>query len=178
MQSNVTLNPDTAHPSLVLSEDQKHVTCGNTHQQLPNNPERFNFWPCVLGHEGFTSRRHSWEVEVGNSGGGGEFWSVGVARESVSRKGLISLSPEEGIWAVLWGGQLQVYASPMTLLSLSQAPHRIQVCLDCDWGQVTFIDAGAEAPIFTFPLGCLCLSGERIRPWIWVGLGSQLSLCP
>ncbi|XP_075765603.1 zinc finger protein RFP-like [Pelodiscus sinensis] len=171
-QATVTLDPDTANPRLILSEDGKHVRWELPRQPLPNNPERFDSVSCVLGREGFTSGRHCWEVEVGD----GQHWAVGVARESVSRKGGISRSPEGGIWAVQrWGGQFQALTSPVTPLPLS-SPHRIQVCLDCGRGQVTFIDAGDEAPIFTFPPGSL--PGERIRPWLWVGLGSSLSLCP
>uniref|UniRef100_A0A8C0IWA6 Zinc finger protein RFP-like n=1 Tax=Chelonoidis abingdonii TaxID=106734 RepID=A0A8C0IWA6_CHEAB len=166
---NVTLDPDTAHPQLVLSENQKSVRWGDTQQRLPDNPERFDYDPCVLGCEGFTSGRHCWEVEVGDGG----CWAVGVARESVGRKGQISCSPERGIWAVEWLGQFQALTSPVTPLCLNQAPSRIQVCLDCDQGQVTFIDAGDEAPIFTFPPGSI--PGERIRPWLWVG-GSRLRL--
>ncbi|XP_039358193.1 zinc finger protein RFP-like [Mauremys reevesii] len=172
-QVNVTLDPDTAHPILILSEDRKSVRWGDTQQQLPNNPERFDTVPYVLGCEGFTSGRHCWEVEVG----AGRCWVVGVARESVGRKGRISPSPEGGIWAVeRWEGQFQALTSPVTPLPLSRAPSRIRVCLDCDRGQVTFIDAGDEAPIFTFPPGSV--PGERIRPWFWVWRGSRLCLCP
>ncbi|CAM4559953.1 unnamed protein product [Lepidochelys kempii] len=173
-EANVTLDPDTAHPKLVLSEDRRSVSRGDTEEDLPDNPERFDsvFW--VLGCEGFTSGRHCWEVEVE----GEEYWAVGVARESVGRKGGISLSPEGGIWAVGWDwwGQFRALTSPETPLTLSRAPSRIRVCLDCDRGQVTFIDAGAEAPIFTFPPGSV--PGERIRPWLRVGWGSQLHVCP
>ncbi|XP_065272362.1 zinc finger protein RFP-like [Emys orbicularis] len=173
-QVNVTLDPDTAHPWLVLSEDQKSVRRGDTQQRLPNYPERFDCWACVLGCEGFSSGRHCWEVEMGD----GDLWAVGVAKESVRRKGEISPSPEGGIWAVqwCWWGQFQALTSPVTPLPLSRVPSRIRVCLDCDRGQVTFIDAGDGAPIFTFPLGSV--PGERIRPWFRVGVGSQLSLCP
>ncbi|XP_065271517.1 zinc finger protein RFP-like [Emys orbicularis] len=162
-QVNVTLDPDTAHPNLVLSEDGKSVTRGDTRQRLPNNPERFDSRACVLGCEGFTSGRHCWEVEVGDGG----CWAVGVARESGGRKGRISRSPEGGIWAVeQCRGQFQALTSPVTPLQWRRIPSRIRVCLDCDRGQVTFINAGDEAPIFTFPPGSV--PGERIRPWFWV----------
>ncbi|XP_037769343.2 zinc finger protein RFP isoform X3 [Chelonia mydas] len=172
-QANVTLDPDTAQPDLILSADWKSVRWEYTRQDLPDNPERFDTALCVLGCEGFTAGRHCWEVEVG----GGERWAVGVARESVRRKGVISLSPEGGIWAVeRWWGQFRALTSPETSLPWYRAPSRIRVCLDCDQGQVTFIDAGDEAPIFTFPPGSV--PGERIHPWLWVGPGSQLRLCP
>uniref|UniRef100_A0A8C8SPV1 Zinc finger protein RFP-like n=1 Tax=Pelusios castaneus TaxID=367368 RepID=A0A8C8SPV1_9SAUR len=171
----VTLDPDTAHPHLVLSEDGKSVRWANRRQNRTNNPERFDSAHCVLGCEGFTSGRHCWEVDVGC----GRRWAVGVARESVRRKGEMSFRPEEGIWAVEWMGakQFQALTSPVTPLPLCQVPSRIRVCLDCNWGQVTFFGADDEAPIFTFPPGSV--PRERIRPWLWVWWwGSQLRLCP
>ncbi|XP_030399679.1 LOW QUALITY PROTEIN: zinc finger protein RFP-like [Gopherus evgoodei] len=172
-QANVTLDPDTAHPSLILSEDRKSVRWGDTRQDLPDRAERQISQGCVLGCEGFTSGRHCWEVEVGDA----LFWAVGVVRESVGRKGWISCSSGGGIWAVQWcRGRFQVLTSLVTSLPLSRIPSRIWVCLDCDQGQVTFIDAGDEAPIFIFPPGSV--PGERIRPWLWVGWGAQLRLCP
>ncbi|CAM4664637.1 unnamed protein product [Caretta caretta] len=169
---NVILDPETAHPRLILSEDQKSVKWGDTRQHLPNNPERFDSWACVLGSEGFTSGIYCWDVEVGDRG----FWAVGVARESVRRKGEVSFNPEVGIWAVQWLGLFQALTSPATILPLSQVPRRIQVCLDCEWGQVTFFDADNKAPVFTFPPASV--PGERIYPWLWVGAGSELRLCP
>uniref|UniRef100_A0A8C8SH42 Zinc finger protein RFP-like n=1 Tax=Pelusios castaneus TaxID=367368 RepID=A0A8C8SH42_9SAUR len=170
----VTLDPDTAHPRLVLSEDGKHVRRGQPLQDLPNNPERFDTAPCVLGREGFTSGRHCWEVEVGDW----RCWAMGVARESVRRKGGIRYSPEWGIWAVERGGdQFRALTSPETSLPQSRVPSRIRVCLDCDRGLVTFFGAGDEAPIFTFPPGSV--AGERIRPWLRVwGANTRLRLCP
>ncbi|XP_067391488.1 zinc finger protein RFP-like [Emydura macquarii macquarii] len=172
-QANVTLDPDTAHAELILSADGKSVRRADTRQDLPNNPERFDSAYCVLGCEGFTSGRHCWEVEVG----GGLYWAVGVARESVRRKGGISHYSVEGIWAVKWvWDKIHALTSPVTRLPLHRVPSRIRVCLDCDRGQVTFFDAGDQAPIFTFPPAFL--PGGRIRPWLWVRPGSQLSLCP
>ncbi|XP_065271257.1 zinc finger protein RFP-like [Emys orbicularis] len=161
---NVTLDPDTAHPQLVLSADRKSVRWRETWQRLPNNPERFDPEPCVLGCEGFTSGRHFWELEVGS----GRYWAVGVARESVGRKGKISLSPEGGIWAMerLNGGLYHALTFPKTTLSLGRVPSRVWVCLDCDEGQVAFFDADNKSPIFTFAPASF--NGERIRPWLSV----------
>ncbi|XP_030390641.1 zinc finger protein RFP-like isoform X1 [Gopherus evgoodei] len=171
--ANVTLDPDTAHPQLILSKDRKSVKWADRRQRLPNNPERFDLEPCVLGCERFISGRHCWEVEVGS----GEGWAVGVARESVGRKGQINRSPEGGIWALeWWGGQFRALTSPETLLPRRRVPSRIQVCLDCDRGQVTFIDAGDKAPIFTFSPGSI--PRERIRPWLCGEWRSRLRLCP
>ncbi|XP_006121675.3 zinc finger protein RFP-like isoform X3 [Pelodiscus sinensis] len=171
--ATVTLDPDTAHPRLILSEDKKSVRWGDTRLDLPDTPERFDIAFCVLGCKGFTSGRHYWEVAVG----GGQHWGVGVARESAIRKGQISRSPEGGIWAVaLWGGRFRALTSPLTRLPQSWAPSRIRVCLDCDLGQVTFIDADDKTPLFSFPPGSVL--GETIQPWLWVGHDSPLRLSP
>uniref|UniRef100_A0A8C7NSF9 Uncharacterized protein n=1 Tax=Oncorhynchus mykiss TaxID=8022 RepID=A0A8C7NSF9_ONCMY len=88
----VVLDPNTAHPSLSLSEDLTSLRSEDKPQSFPDNPERFDFYCDILGSEGFTSGTHSWDVEVGES----DDWSVGVASESVSRK----IDKESGLWAV------------------------------------------------------------------------------
>ncbi|XP_044838482.1 zinc finger protein RFP-like [Mauremys mutica] len=170
-KANVTLDPDTAHPQLILSADRRSVREGHTRQDLPDNPERFDNEPCVLGCEGFTSGRHYWEVEVEmevevESGG---LCVVGVARESVSRKGRIRLTPEQGIWALrCWEDQYQALTSPVQRIPLSPswAARRIWVHLDYEGGRVAFFDAGRGDPIVTFPPASF--AGERIRPFFRV----------
>ncbi|NXP12502.1 TRI39 ligase, partial [Thinocorus orbignyianus] len=143
----VTLDPNTAHPQLVLSEDLRSVKFGLTWQDLPETPERFSYWPCVLGREGFREGRHCWEVEVGLD----SWWGVGVAKESVDRKRGALPSPGRGIWAIrLRYGQFNALTYPRTPLSKSLLPRRIWVCLDCTQGLVTFLNADTGVKIFTF----------------------------
>ncbi|XP_044838894.1 zinc finger protein RFP-like [Mauremys mutica] len=170
-KANVTLDPDTAHPQLVLSADGKGVRRGHEQQDLPDNPERFNSVLSVLGREGFTSGRHYWEVEVGVGG----IWSVGVARESVRRKGRMSNYPEQEIWAVgHWGGQYRAYTSGETILPLPTIPRRIRVSLDYEGGRVAFFDVDNKFLIFMFPPASF--TGERLFPFFLAG--SPLRLCP
>ncbi|XP_053154888.1 E3 ubiquitin-protein ligase TRIM7-like isoform X2 [Hemicordylus capensis] len=99
-KANVTLDPDTAHPKLILPEDRKSVKLADKAQDLLYSPYRFNTYTFVLGCEGFTAGRHCWEVFVGSEGE----WSIGVARKSVKRKGEFESGPEEGIWDMgMWG---------------------------------------------------------------------------
>ncbi|NXN58517.1 BT1A1 protein, partial [Rynchops niger] len=173
-EAKVVLDPDTAHCDLVLSDDCKSVKRQDTRQDIPDIPERFNPWRCVLGREGFTSGRYYWEVEVADGGG----WTVGVSREDVKRKGEIEFKPEEGIWAVgQWAGHFQALTSPnRTFLPEIQTPKRIRVSLDYEEGRVAFFSVDEEIPIFTFPL--VSFEGIRVRPWVWLGPGTWLKMCP
>ncbi|XP_068520194.1 butyrophilin subfamily 1 member A1-like isoform X5 [Anas acuta] len=171
----LTLDPCTAHPMLVLSQDNRSVRWESKWQQVPKSPERFDTSCCVLGCEEFREGRHCWEVEVEGEKGKYSSLAVGVARASVKRKGEINMSPEEGIWAVQYNeGQLTSLTSPPTPLSLSPVPTRVLVCLDCTQGQVSFINPENRVKIFTFT--DVFLKGETMRPWFWLGTNAQLCL--
>lgn len=169
----VTLDPDTAHASLVVSRDRRGVRWTDAEQDLPPDPRRFDVFCCVLGHWGFTTGRHSWEVEVVAGG----TWALGVARNSLSRRGCLEFRPEEGIWAVgRCGNRYRAFASPPTTLPTSGNPRRIRVVLDYEGEQVAFYFAEQLPPVFTFQKACF--GGESIFPFFWVGRGSHLRLCP
>uniref|UniRef100_A0A8D2J314 Uncharacterized protein n=1 Tax=Varanus komodoensis TaxID=61221 RepID=A0A8D2J314_VARKO len=146
--ANVTLDPDTAHPRLLLSEDHK---------------SRFSNFLFVLGCEGFTVGRHSWKVRVGSEGK----WAVGVARESVNRKGPVHFSPKEGFW-VLWysGDTCKACINLSFALPVSGEPKTIRVSLNCDGGQVAFYDADREMLLYAFS-GVPC-AGEPLFPFFYV----------
>ncbi|XP_036401416.1 tripartite motif-containing protein 35-like [Megalops cyprinoides] len=142
----VTLDPNTAAPWLSLSEDLTSVRDTDTKQQLPDNPERFDSCVSVLGSEGFTSGKHSWEVEVGNK----SEWTVGVVKESVNRKGKMICSPQKGFWVIVLRNGDEYEASDVTHLKLKRKPQRIRVQLDYDRGEVSFYDPSDMSHIYTF----------------------------
>ncbi|KAJ1195511.1 hypothetical protein NDU88_004790 [Pleurodeles waltl] len=146
----VTLDPDTAHPRLRLSEGGRRVRGTHTAQPLPDTPKRFTSWPCVLGGEGFTSGRHYWELQLLQEGLG---WAVGVAAESVERKGGVSWSPEGGVWAVQrgWDGEYWALTSPLTPLSPREGPLKLGVYLDYEGGRLSLYNADSMELLYTFP---------------------------
>ncbi|XP_078073396.1 zinc-binding protein A33-like isoform X1 [Mustelus asterias] len=144
----VTFDPNTAHPVLLLSEDLSTVRHTGKRQQLPDNPERFDRYPCVLGSEGFTSGKHSWEVELGNK----TEWDVGVAKESINRKGKITLTPDNGFWTMILeeGNEYWACEESWKRLVLSVNPRKIRVCLDYEGGKVSFYNSDNKSHIYTF----------------------------
>ncbi|XP_075768863.1 uncharacterized protein LOC142821532 isoform X6 [Pelodiscus sinensis] len=170
---DVTLDPDTAHSKLVLSEDRKSVRHEDTRQDLPDTPERFDSYPEVLGAEGFMGGRRYWEVEVGDK----TEWTVGVCRESVSRKGKFPFSPKNGYW-LMWlrNGAYKAGTSPSTLLPVSARPSRVGVFLDYEAGEVSFYNVTYRSHLFTFTG---TFSGT-LRPYFYTG-GTNvtpLTICP
>ncbi|XP_053530942.1 E3 ubiquitin-protein ligase TRIM39 isoform X2 [Ictalurus punctatus] len=145
---DVTLDPDTVHPYLILSEDRKQVTCGDCVQSYPDNPERFNRCPCVLGKEGFSSGRSYYEVQVR----GKSMWDLGVARESIIRKGKITACPENGYWSLCLRHETDYKAceSRWISLSLKQKPEKIAVFVDYEEGLVSFYDVNTKTCIYSF----------------------------
>lgn len=160
----VTLDPETAHARFLLLEGQRGVTLGPSPIWLPYNVKRFDPVRCVLGSQGFSSGKHYWLVNVSN----GTFWAVGVARESVKRKGAFRLETEEGIWAVSFhNGQYKALTLPPTILSLHKHLEKIQICLDYEGGTVAFVDAETEERFFFF--GSFKFEGEKIFPFFRTG---------
>ncbi|XP_073715791.1 erythroid membrane-associated protein-like, partial [Misgurnus anguillicaudatus] len=145
---DVTLDPDTAHPKLILSEDRKQVKHGDIKHKLPDNPERFDYCVSVLGKEGFTSGRFYFEVQVKDK----TKWTLGVARESINRKGKITASPQNGFWTVTLWNENEYWASadPDVSLCLKVKPQKVGVFVDYEEGLVCFYDVESRSHIYSF----------------------------
>ncbi|XP_076747268.1 nuclear factor 7, ovary-like [Maylandia zebra] len=142
--SPVILDPNTAHPCLYLSDDLTSVRRRETLQQIPDNPERNRSYPNVFGSEGFSSGKHSWEVEVGDH----PHWLLGLAKESVDRKREFFPSPVYGFWC-LWYGSGEYTNGLGQVVRVKKSLRRIRVQLDYDRGKVSFYDPGDMTPICT-----------------------------
>ncbi|KAL6491201.1 hypothetical protein MHYP_G00015460 [Metynnis hypsauchen] len=145
---DVTLDPDSAHPQLFLSDDRKQVRLGDKRQKLPDTPERFDPFGSVLGKEGFSSGRFYYEVQVRKK----TDWALGVTTESSNRKGVITASPEDGYWIVVLKNETEYKAleSLHVPLSLEQAPQKVGVFVDYEEGLVSFYDVEASSHIYSF----------------------------
>ena len=146
---NLTLDAATAHPALFLSEEGRRVTWQEPSQELPSCSQRFISLPCVLGQLHVSSGRYFWEVEVQNT----LSWDLGVCRNNVARNGRITMSPQNGFWAIrLYDGDYWGLTSPETYLTLKEKPCRVGVFLDYKAGDVSFYNMTDESHIFTFSM--------------------------
>ncbi|XP_017317138.1 E3 ubiquitin-protein ligase TRIM39 [Ictalurus punctatus] len=173
---DVTLDPDTANPWLQLSEDRRQLRHLGAWQDLPDTLARFDTVVITLGHEGFTYGRHYWEVQVGEK----DDWYLGVARESVNRKGRIAISTSQGYWALAMkkGQEYRVSSSPPLILSVNPKLKRVGVYVDFEEGQVSFYDAISSSHIYTF----MDSFQEKIYPFFYLYCCDKasdiLSICP
>ncbi|XP_076746590.1 nuclear factor 7, brain-like [Maylandia zebra] len=142
--SPVILDPNTANRCLYLSDDLTSVRRGDTKQQLPDNPERNTKYADVFGSEGFSSGKHSWEVEVGDH----PDWIVGLVKESVDRKGERCASPKYGNWCLNHGSGKYTNGDGQTV-TVKKSLQRIRVQLDYDRGEVSFYDPEDMTHIYT-----------------------------
>ncbi|XP_059185875.1 nuclear factor 7, ovary-like isoform X2 [Centropristis striata] len=162
------LDPNTAYPYLILSEDLTSVRLGEK-QKLPDNPERFDHYAVVLSSEGFNSGTHSWDVEVTYD----KYWSIGVVKESVWRKGDIPT----GFWEIGFIDGKHTAVSPphiRKVLSVKKRPQRIRVHLDFDKGKLSFFDSDTNTHIHTFTHTFT----ERLFPYIANWNQTSLKILP
>nr|XP_033779537.1 E3 ubiquitin-protein ligase TRIM39-like [Geotrypetes seraphini] len=163
---DVTLDPKTAHPQIILSDDQKSLELGELKQDLPDSPERFDIEKCVLGCENFTSGRHYWEVEVGNI----THWRLGVCKDSVRRKEAFQmLSPEEGYWTMqLWDiGKYSALTVPNIPVFSKERPQVLGIFLDYEEGKVSFYNVDNESHLYTF----ISTITGTLRPFFFLSYG-------
>ncbi|KAI4871329.1 hypothetical protein NFI96_023465, partial [Prochilodus magdalenae] len=166
----VTLDPNTAYPHLHLSDDLTAVVHREQRSSLPDNPERFDEYMCVLGSEGFNSGTHCWDVQVGDS----DNWLLGVIPESVTRKG-------DSFWSSVWSlyncyGKCWIYCPGQSRLPLTpkEKLQRVRVQLDWDRGEVTFTDPLTNTHLHTITHSFT----ERVLPLFFNGSVHPLRILP
>ncbi|XP_036380377.1 E3 ubiquitin-protein ligase TRIM47 [Megalops cyprinoides] len=171
--ANLTLDTDTAHPSLVVSDFDTKVEEGQMRSLEPDLPQKFTRFFGVLATTQFSSGQHYWEVDVRDKG----VWYLGVTTEYSNRKGYVNLSPSAGYWSLCL--QDRLYANEedarLSLAEYWNSP-RVGVYLDYDMGRVSFYDAISMKHIYTFD----AYFDEPVYPFFSPGKndpGSRLQVC-
>ncbi|XP_053725036.1 zinc-binding protein A33 [Synchiropus splendidus] len=101
--SEVTFDPETAHPNLVLSDDRKTVMFSAAKQLYPSSAARFTSFFQVLSSQSFQEGSHCWTVELE-----GAPWIIGLAySEGFERSGVASaLESNRNSWCLMWFNNL------------------------------------------------------------------------
>ncbi|XP_056436635.1 E3 ubiquitin-protein ligase TRIM39-like [Gadus chalcogrammus] len=160
---DVTLDPDTAHPKFILSEDGKQVHDGGVEKRLPDNPKRFTGWGGVLTRQRFSSGRFYFEVQVKDK----TYWWLGVVRESIDRKGGSSGTPETGYWTLLYSkDEFAFKDDPCVRLPLRPGLQKVGVFVDYDEGLLSFYDVEARVHLYS---ATGCTFSEPLYPFLSPG---------
>lgn len=150
LEAVVILDPNTANPELLVSEDGKSLRAKeyvhNNWNGFQRKRSKFDGWTCVQAKEGYNTGSHYWEVDVKKK----HEWRVGVVKESAHRNGYVTMNTKTGYWNLrLQLGTLMALTEPVTKLNLP-TPSKIGVYLDIEEGHVSFYDAEKRRHIYTF----------------------------
>ncbi|KAK1876969.1 E3 ubiquitin-protein ligase TRIM39 [Dissostichus eleginoides] len=143
----VILDPNTAHPCLILSDDLTSLHYSKQHTGCPDNPERFHMSAEVVGMDALGSGSHHWIVETGSN----QDWLLGVASLSVPRNSEVCARPENGFWTLcVRDGEFRAMTSPPTPLTLTRVPKQVKMQLDYNKGTMSFFDPADDTLIYAF----------------------------
>ncbi|NXI74628.1 TRI39 ligase, partial [Anseranas semipalmata] len=164
---DVTFDADTAHPRLQVSEDGKSVIDTGAFRRVPVKEKRFDSCAFVLAKEGYTSGRFYWEVDVGKR----RNWNLGVAQETVTRKGTVFLSPQNGFWAMGLADEQEygVHIDPWTRLIVSGRPRKIGIFLDISAKKLSFYNVHQKQVLYTFTFDSDHSQEVRLFPFFSTG---------
>ncbi|XP_071371568.1 NLR family CARD domain-containing protein 3-like [Centroberyx affinis] len=172
----LTLDPNTAHRKLLLSEDNRNVAEVREEQPYPDHPERFDCWEQLLCRNGLTGCRY-WEVECEG------VVYIGLAYRVIRRKGKgenCGFGRNEMSWSLFCSGKSYSawhndretdICSPLP----SSGSNRVAVYLDWPAGSLSFYSVSSDTLIHIHTF--YSTFTEPLFPGFWLVFGSSVSLC-
>ncbi|XP_041956129.1 tripartite motif-containing protein 16-like isoform X3 [Alosa sapidissima] len=165
-----TLDPNTAHRHLHLSEGNRRVECRAELQSYPDHPERFDGRYQVLCREGVSGRCY-WEVEWRGQRG-----YIAVSYKSISRKGGVEcmFGGNDQSWSLLPRSSSSSFCHNDKLTKLPLvASSRIGVYVDHRAGTLAFYSISDTMTLLhrvqtTFT--------HTLYPGFYIGTGSSVKL--
>ncbi|XP_067228341.1 E3 ubiquitin-protein ligase TRIM58-like [Chanodichthys erythropterus] len=142
---DLTFNPATANPSLLLSNDLRTVKqcVGVKSSSSGDQSERFSSASQVMCTQGFSTGVHMWAVEVGP----GCAWSAGLCYKSIPRKGDHSrLGHNTSSWKLQWKSKKLMACHDSANVAVGDGlvmpPKKVEVTLDYEGGTIAFHSSG------------------------------------
>ncbi|XP_044046076.1 E3 ubiquitin/ISG15 ligase TRIM25-like isoform X4 [Siniperca chuatsi] len=171
----LSLDTDTAHPTLVLLEGPQGAHCGEEPQSYPPHPQRFDSVAQVLCREGQFGGANYWEVEWR----GGGWVDIGVTYRGIGRKGggkPCLLGRNENSWRLrcTHAGYAAWHDNRKTTVAAPPCP-RIGVFLERQKGALSFYSVSDTVVLLhTFR----CPFSQPLYPAFRLDLDSTLLICP
>ncbi|XP_072314336.1 stonustoxin subunit beta-like [Eucyclogobius newberryi] len=173
---DLTLDPNTAHRELKLSDNNKKVTRVTEEQLYPHHQDRFDDWPQLLCDTGLTGRCY-WEVQ----------WSgwvyISVSYRGIRRKGDSDDSLFGGndqSWSLdCSGGSFSVRHNNKHISlhqSLSSSCGTVAVFVDCPAGSLSFYTVSSERLILLHTFNTT-FTHSLVPGFSLCTYGSSVSLC-
>ncbi|XP_046885424.1 E3 ubiquitin-protein ligase TRIM11-like [Hypomesus transpacificus] len=153
----LTLDPSTAHPQLLVSQDRQQVRWGTQPSAGAPGCGRQDAQYSILARESFSTGRHYWEVLVQEK----PFWLIGTttgatgSQEGGPTKGLAD--QKKASWCIYHGdGQyLACHNAQETLLSVGSRVVKLGMMADLQQGALSFYDADTLTLLHRFCVPCL-----------------------
>ncbi|XP_030638690.1 E3 ubiquitin/ISG15 ligase TRIM25-like [Chanos chanos] len=170
---HLTLDPDTAHPTLCLLDGSQGAHCGEEPQPYAPHPQRFDSVAQVLCKEGQFGSSY-WEVEWR----GGGWVDIGVTYKGIGRKGggkPCLLGRNENSWRLrcTHAGYAAWHDNRKTTVAAPPCP-RIGVFLERQKGALSFYSVSDSVTLLhTFS----CLFSQPLYPAFRLDLDSTLLIC-
>ncbi|XP_068560463.1 E3 ubiquitin/ISG15 ligase TRIM25-like isoform X2 [Cebidichthys violaceus] len=171
----LSLDPDTAHPTLVLLEGPQGAHCGEEPQSYPPVHQRFDSVAQVLCREGQFGGASYWEVEWR----GGGWVDIGVTYRGIGRKGggkPCLLGRNDNSWRLrcTHAGYAAWHDNRKTTVAAPPCP-RIAVFLERQKGALSFYSVSDSVVLLhTFR----CPFSQPLYPAFRLDLDSTLLICP
>lgn len=168
----LTLDPNTAHPNLSISDDNIKITaCSSKLKRKKLSAQKFDRWEQVLCKEDLRGGRFYWEVEWS---GMGVF--IGVVREDFPRKGEgldCGLGRNPNSWCLQCSNTTHhVWHNNISSIIPNVFSPRIGLCLDHKAGRLEFYAVSDKMTLLhRFPLE---KGSGHLYPAFGLGLGLEL----
>ncbi|KAM8797033.1 E3 ubiquitin/ISG15 ligase TRIM25 [Eudromia elegans] len=171
--ANVTLDYNTAHNQVVLSEKFTKMSVSEIPLNYSDHPQRFTYCTQVLGFQYFKRGIHYWEVEMQHN----NFCGIGICYGSMKRQGPESrLGRNSSSWCIEWfNNKISAWHDDVEKCLPNTKATRIGVLLNYDQGFVIFTAVGEKHNlIYKYKTQFT----EALYPAFWVfSSGTVLSLC-
>ncbi|NXY52492.1 TRI25 ligase, partial [Callaeas wilsoni] len=169
----ITLDYNTAHHTMVLSENYTKMSISGTSAGHKYHPQRFTDCRQVLGFQCFKRGIHYWEVELQQNSFGG----IGICYGSMERQGPESrLGRNSKSWCIEWlYSKISSWHNDVEKCLPNTKATKIGVLLHCEGGFVIFMAVGEKHNlIYKFKAQFT----EALYPAFWLfSNDAVLSLC-